>query len=96
MKARASTAHGVSKQTKEKAIQKKLTILNATCPLVTKVHKEVLKASKKNIETIFIGHKGHPEVIGTISQYNNKNGKIHLIESIEDISKLKIKKNIFL
>lgn len=88
------SAHGVSKKTKEKAIKKKLIILNATCPLVTKVHKEVSKASEKNIETIFIGHKGHPEVIGTIGQYNKKNSsQIHLIESIEDINKLSIEKN---
>ncbi|QCI16982.1 4-hydroxy-3-methylbut-2-enyl diphosphate reductase [Buchnera aphidicola (Aphis helianthi)] len=87
------SAHGVSKKTKEKAIKKQLIILNATCPLVMKVHKEVSKASQKNIETIFIGHKGHPEVIGTIGQYNNKNGKIHLVESIEDINQLSIKQD---
>ncbi|QIQ41198.1 MAG: 4-hydroxy-3-methylbut-2-enyl diphosphate reductase [Buchnera aphidicola (Aphis urticata)] len=87
------SAHGVSKKTQEKALKKKLIILNATCPLVTKVHKEVSKASKNNIETIFIGHKGHPEVTGTIGQYNSTNSKIHLIESIEDINKLPIKQN---
>lgn len=87
------SAHGVSKKTKKKAIKKNLTILNATCPLVTKVHLEVSKASKNGIETILIGHKGHPEVIGTIGQYNNKEGKIHLVEKIEDIKKLKIKKD---
>lgn len=87
------SAHGVSKKTKEEAIKKKLIILNATCPLVTKVHKEVSQASDKNIETIFIGHRGHPEVIGTIGQYNNKTSKIHLIESIEDVKKLPIELN---
>lgn len=87
------SAHGVSKKTKEQAIKKQLIILNATCPLVSKVHKEVSQASKKNIETILIGHKGHPEVIGTIGQYDNTNGKIHLIESIKDINQLQIKKN---
>ncbi|ALD15111.1 4-hydroxy-3-methylbut-2-enyl diphosphate reductase [Buchnera aphidicola (Aphis glycines)] len=87
------SAHGVSKKTKEQALKKKLIILNATCPLVTKVHKEVSKASKRNIETIFIGHKGHPEVVGTIGQYNSKHSKIHLIESIEDINKLSINPN---
>ncbi|QFQ31993.1 4-hydroxy-3-methylbut-2-enyl diphosphate reductase [Buchnera aphidicola] len=87
------SAHGVSKKTKEKALKKGLIILNATCPLVTKVHKEVSQASKKNIETIFIGHKGHPEVIGTIGQYNSTNSKIHLVESIEDIKKLPINLN---
>ncbi|WP_295164725.1 4-hydroxy-3-methylbut-2-enyl diphosphate reductase [uncultured Buchnera sp.] len=85
------SAHGVSKKIKKKAIKKNLTILNATCPLVTKVHLEVSKSSKNGIETILIGHKDHPEVIGTIGQYDNKKGKIHLVESIEDVNRLSIK-----
>lgn len=87
------SAHGVSKKTKKKAIKKNLTILNATCPLVTKVHLEVERSSKKNIETILIGHKGHPEVIGTMGHYDTKNSKIHLIESVQDIDKLNIEAN---
>ncbi|CAL4319959.1 4-hydroxy-3-methylbut-2-enyl diphosphate reductase [Buchnera aphidicola (Protaphis terricola)] len=87
------SAHGVSKKTKEEAIKKKLIILNATCPLVTKVHKEVENSSKKGIETIFIGHKNHPEVIGTLGHYNNKDSKIHLIQSIKDIKKISVKNN---
>jgi len=87
------SAHGVSKKIIQKAIKKKLIILNATCPLVTKVHLEVSKASKNKIETILIGHKGHPEVIGTLGQYENKKGHIHLVESIQDVKKIKIKKN---
>jgi 4-hydroxy-3-methylbut-2-enyl diphosphate reductase len=58
---------------------------------VTKVHLEVSKSSKNGIETILIGHRGHPEVIGTIGQYDNKKGKIHLIEDIEDVNQLTIK-----
>ncbi|CAL4326210.1 4-hydroxy-3-methylbut-2-enyl diphosphate reductase [Buchnera aphidicola] len=85
------SAHGVSKQVQKEAIKKKLTILNATCPLVTKVHKEVSKSSSMGIKTILIGHKGHPEVEGTIGQYDNKNGKIYLIQSIEDVNQLSIK-----
>ncbi|AWH90619.1 4-hydroxy-3-methylbut-2-enyl diphosphate reductase [Buchnera aphidicola (Melanaphis sacchari)] len=87
------SAHGVSKQVEQQAIKKKLIILNATCPLVKKVHVEVSKASKKSIETILIGHQGHPEIIGTLSRYDNKKRKIHLIENIQDIKKLKIDKN---
>jgi len=85
------SAHGVSKKIVKKAIKKKLIILNATCPLVTKVHKEVSACSKKGIETILIGHKGHPEVEGTIGQYENKNGKIYLVESISDVDNLTVK-----
>jgi 4-hydroxy-3-methylbut-2-enyl diphosphate reductase len=84
------SAHGVSKKTQQQAIQKKLIILNATCPLVTKVHKEVSACSKKGIETILIGKPGHAEVTGIIGQYENKNGKIHLIESVKDIKQLLI------
>ncbi|WAI18139.1 MAG: 4-hydroxy-3-methylbut-2-enyl diphosphate reductase [Buchnera aphidicola (Acyrthosiphon caraganae)] len=87
------SAHGVSKKIVEEAIKKKLIILNATCPLVEKVHIEVSRSSKKGIETILIGHKGHPEVEGTIGQYNNKNGKIYLVESIEDVNNLSVKNN---
>lgn len=85
------SAHGVSKKIIEEAVKKKLIILNATCPLVEKVHIEVSKSSEKGIETILIGHKGHPEVEGTLGQYNNKNGKIYLVESIEDVNNLSVK-----
>ena len=84
------SAHGVSKKVQQEAIKKKLTILNATCPLVTKVHMEVLKASKKGIETILIGHRGHPEVEGTIGQYDNKDGNIYLVESVKDVNNLSV------
>lgn len=85
------SAHGVSKKIVQESIKKKLIILNATCPLVEKVHMEVSKSSKKGIETILIGHQGHPEVEGTMGQYNNKNGKIYLVESIEDVNNLSVK-----
>ncbi|QCI24246.1 4-hydroxy-3-methylbut-2-enyl diphosphate reductase [Buchnera aphidicola (Muscaphis stroyani)] len=85
------SAHGVSKKVEKEAIKKKLTILNATCPLVTKVHREVSKSSQKGIETIFVGHKGHPEVNGTIGQYDNNKEKIHLVQSVKDVQKLSIK-----
>ncbi|WAI11910.1 MAG: 4-hydroxy-3-methylbut-2-enyl diphosphate reductase [Buchnera aphidicola (Macrosiphum albifrons)] len=85
------SAHGVSKKVVQEAIKKQLIILNATCPLVEKVHVEVSKSSNKGIETILIGHKGHPEVEGTMGQYNNKNGKIYLVESIKDVNNLSVK-----
>ncbi|QIQ41750.1 MAG: 4-hydroxy-3-methylbut-2-enyl diphosphate reductase [Buchnera aphidicola (Microlophium carnosum)] len=85
------SAHGVSKQIIQEAIKKKLIILDATCPLVKKVHIEVSKSSNKGIETILIGHKGHPEVEGTLGQYDNKNGKIYLVESVEDVNNLSVK-----
>lgn len=86
------SAHGVSKKIYQEAKIKNLKILfDATCPLVNKVHMEVIKASKKGTEVILIGHNGHPEIKGTIGQYDNINGGIYLIESINDIFKLKIK-----
>lgn len=87
------SAHGVSKKVKKEAIKKNLIILNATCPLVTKVHKEVSKSSFMGIETILIGHKNHPEVEGTIGQYDNEKGKIYLIQTIEDVNSLSVRNN---
>ena len=85
------SAHGVSKAVREEAKQRKLRIFDATCPLVTKVHMEVARSSYRGEEVILIGHAGHIEVDGTMGQYNNPQGGIYLIESIEDVNKLKIK-----
>ncbi|XBC39360.1 MAG: 4-hydroxy-3-methylbut-2-enyl diphosphate reductase [Buchnera aphidicola (Nurudea shiraii)] len=85
------SAHGTSKYIYKKAIEKKLKIIDATCPLVKKVHKEVSYASKSNFEAILIGTSKHPETEGTLGQYTNKNKKIYLIESIRDVLKLKIR-----
>lgn len=85
------SAHGVSKAVKQEAKQRNFQVFDATCPLVTKVHMEVARASHKGEEVILIGHKGHIEVIGTMGQYDNPNGGIYLIESVEDIHKLSIK-----
>ena len=83
------SAHGVSNDVIRQSENKKLQIFNATCPLVTKVHMEVVRLSKKNINTILIGHKGHPEVEGTIGRYVSKLGsKIVLIENEKDIDNL--------
>ncbi|MFV9972303.1 MAG: 4-hydroxy-3-methylbut-2-enyl diphosphate reductase [Francisella endosymbiont of Hyalomma asiaticum] len=85
------SAHGVSLKVEEAAAKKNLVLYDATCPLVTKVHRGVRLASNNDAECILIGHKGHPEVQGTMGQYHSKKGAIYLIKSEEDLVKLKIK-----
>jgi len=86
------SAHGVSQAVRAEAIARNLTMLyDATCPLVTKVHMEVARASRKGTEAILIGHAGHPEVEGTMGQYNNPEGGMYLVESPEDVWKLQVK-----
>tara|TARA_B100000579_G_scaffold426012_1_gene432603 strand:- start:504 stop:1451 length:948 start_codon:yes stop_codon:yes gene_type:complete len=84
------SAHGVSKEVSDLAKKKNLKIFDATCPLVTKVHFEIHKYAKEDTDVILIGHHGHPEVEGTMGQYTSKHGRIHLIESEDDVSNLKI------
>ncbi|EKT53589.1 4-hydroxy-3-methylbut-2-enyl diphosphate reductase [Providencia sneebia] len=86
------SAHGVSQAIRQEARSRDLTMLfDATCPLVTKVHMEVARASRKGKEAILIGHAGHPEVEGTMGQYNNPAGGMYLVESPEDVWKLQVK-----
>jgi len=85
------SAHGVSKEVTDIAQKKNLTIFDATCPLVTKVHFEIHKYARQNIDVILIGHNGHPEVEGTMGQYKSKEGKIYLVESKADVETLEIK-----
>ncbi|KFD20606.1 4-hydroxy-3-methylbut-2-enyl diphosphate reductase [Tatumella ptyseos ATCC 33301] len=86
------SAHGVSQAVRAEARARSLTMLfDATCPLVTKVHMEVARASRKGVEAILIGHAGHPEVEGTMGQYNNPEGGMYLVECPEDVFRLKIK-----
>ena len=85
------SAHGVSKAVREEARQRGLRVFDATCPLVTKVHMEVHRASRKGSEAVLIGHAGHPEVIGTMGQYENSEGGMYLVETPEDVAKLKVK-----
>ncbi|CAK9883991.1 MAG: 4-hydroxy-3-methylbut-2-enyl diphosphate reductase [Candidatus Erwinia impunctatus] len=86
------SAHGVSQQVRAEAKTRQLTMLfDATCPLVTKVHMEVARASRKGTEAILIGHAGHPEVEGTMGQYNNPNGGMYLVESPNDVWQLAVK-----
>ncbi|HEQ1859169.1 TPA: 4-hydroxy-3-methylbut-2-enyl diphosphate reductase [Providencia alcalifaciens] len=86
------SAHGVSQAIRQEARSRDLTMLfDATCPLVTKVHMEVARASRKGKEAILIGHAGHPEVEGTMGQYNNPEGGMYLVESPDDVWKLQVK-----
>ncbi|XKM12996.1 4-hydroxy-3-methylbut-2-enyl diphosphate reductase [Orbaceae bacterium ac157xtp] len=90
------SAHGVSKAIREQAKSRGLKVFDATCPLVTKVHMEVARASYRGEEVILIGHAGHIEVEGTMGQYTNDQGGIYLIETIDDIAKLNVKNPEFL
>ncbi|CAM3788770.1 MULTISPECIES: 4-hydroxy-3-methylbut-2-enyl diphosphate reductase [Rahnella] len=86
------SAHGVSQAVRAEAKARDLTMLfDATCPLVTKVHMEVARASRKGTEAILIGHAGHPEVEGTMGQYSNPKGGMYLVEGPEDVYKLQVK-----
>ncbi len=85
------SAHGVSKVVQKDSKEKHLEIYDATCPLVSKVHAEVIKYSKLGYECILIGHQNHPEVEGTMGQFDDSfGGSIHLVESVEDVSELEI------
>lgn len=85
------SAHGVSKQVEDTANKRGLQVFDATCPLVTKVHLEVIKYAKEGREVILIGHAGHPEVEGTMGRYDTSNGgRIILVEQPEDVAKLEI------
>ena len=86
------SAHGVSKAVKQEAKNFNLIAIDATCPLVTKVHREVNKLSKDKHTIVMIGHKGHPEVDGTMGQIekNSLNSQIHLVENTSDVKKLNI------
>ncbi len=85
------SAHGVSKTVQAEAKRRGLNVFDATCPLVTKVHIEVSRHSRKGTEAILIGHAGHPEVIGTMGQYNNPNGGMYLVETVDDVETLSVK-----
>lgn len=84
------SAHGVSQKVRKEAREKDCQVFDATCPLVTKVHMEVARYSKAGKECVLIGHKGHPEVEGTLGQYHNPEGAIYLVESVEDVANLAV------
>jgi len=81
------SAHGVSRAVKADAEQRGLRVFDATCPLVTKVHVEVAKMREEGREIIMIGHKGHPEVEGTLGQ---SEGGMHLVETVDDVERLEV------
>jgi len=85
------SAHGVSKEVQNQSNANDLDIFDATCPLVSKVHSEVELHSRAGRDCILIGHKNHPEVEGTMGQYNNSNGgKIYLVQSIQEAKEIEV------
>lgn len=86
------SAHGVSQAVRTQALDRGLQIFDATCPLVTKVHIEVTRYSREGCECVLIGHAGHPEVEGTMGQYDSsKGGAIYLVEDEADVEALVVK-----
>lgn len=85
------SAHGVSKAVQREAHNRPLKVFDATCPLVTKVHLEVSKFSRDGMECVLIGHAGHPEVEGTMGQYDRSaGGQIYLVENPQDVENLMV------
>lgn len=84
------SAHGVAKSVKREAAERGLKVFDATCPLVTKVHMEVVRHLKANRECVLIGHAGHPEVEGTMGQFEGQGGKMYLVESSDDVAHLEV------
>lgn len=87
------SAHGVGISTFEAAKARDLTIIDATCPVVSVIHKKMNKAGLKGMDAVVIGHKGHQEVVGTIGQYTGDLSKVHIIISADDVSSLNIDGN---
>jgi 4-hydroxy-3-methylbut-2-enyl diphosphate reductase len=86
------SAHGVSQAVRAEAAQRGLKVFDATCPLVTKVHLEVARHCRAGRDVVLIGHAGHPEVEGTMGQWNRESGRgrIYLVEDVEDVAALEI------
>src|SRR5246127_4541285 len=86
------SAHGVSSAVEEEAGARGLTVFNATCPLVTKVHMEVQRYAREGRDVVLIGHAGHPEVEGTMGRFDESfGGPIHLVEDLEDVAALSVR-----
>ncbi len=86
------SAHGVSQAVQDEATRRSLRVLDATCPLVAKVHLEVARHARAGRDVILIGHAGHPEVEGTMGRYSQASGgKIHLVEKPEDVAKVQLR-----
>jgi 4-hydroxy-3-methylbut-2-enyl diphosphate reductase len=84
------SAHGVSQNVRKDAERRRLRVFDATCPLVTKVHLEVARNCKNGYEVVLIGHRGHPEVEGTMGQCRTSDGRIHLVEEVSDVAALEV------
>ncbi|MBV53685.1 MAG: 4-hydroxy-3-methylbut-2-enyl diphosphate reductase [Coxiellaceae bacterium] len=84
------SAHGVSQAVRHEAKVRRLRVFDATCPLVTKVHMEVARYARLGLECVLIGHSGHPEVEGTMGQYNCPEGGIYLVETLDDVANLSL------
>ena len=86
------SAHGVSQAVRAEAARRDLRVFDATCPLVTKVHLEVARQCRAGRDMVLIGHAGHPEVEGTMGQWNRQHGSgdIYLVESLEDVASLQV------
>jgi 4-hydroxy-3-methylbut-2-enyl diphosphate reductase len=86
------SAHGVSSQVEDEARARQLTVFNATCPLVTKVHMEVQRYAREGRDVILIGHAGHPEVEGTMGRFDGScGGQIHLVEGVAEVAALSVR-----
>jgi 4-hydroxy-3-methylbut-2-en-1-yl diphosphate reductase len=86
------SAHGVSRAVQEEARRRGLTVFDATCPLVTKVHMEVMRYGREGRDVILIGHAGHPEVEGTMGQFDAScGGRIRLVENVSDVARLEVR-----
>jgi 4-hydroxy-3-methylbut-2-enyl diphosphate reductase len=86
------SAHGVSRAVEEEASRRGLQVFDATCPLVTKVHMEVVRFAREGYDVVLIGHRGHPEVEGTMGRFDaSTGGRIQLIETVEDVASLEVR-----
>lgn len=85
------SAHGVAQSVRDEASRRGLRVFDATCPLVTKVHLEVVRHEQAGRECVLIGHAGHPEVEGTLGQFHGRNGRrMYLVESVADVASLQV------
>jgi len=85
------SAHGVSNAVRDEAARRGLRVFDATCPLVTKVHGEVKRMHEAGHEIIMIGHRGHPEVEGTMGQTGQAGNDIHLVSNVDDVARLHVR-----
>jgi 4-hydroxy-3-methylbut-2-enyl diphosphate reductase len=86
------SAHGVSRAVQDEAKRRELKVFDATCPLVTKVHMEVARYAREGRDVVLIGHEGHPEVEGTMGQFDTSNGgRILLVETPEDVERIEVR-----